>query len=47
MNKKIMYFGVIVGIIGFLWLCQLNPKIASAVLLMMWGDNITKRSHAK
>ena len=36
------WIGFIIGFAGFIWLMYIDWRIAAAVFIMMWGDNLDK-----
>lgn len=43
MNNSLVIFGSIVGLSGWIWLFIQDWKIALAVLLAMWGNNLVNK----
>jgi len=41
-KNKLLIIGFCIGSGAFVWLCCMDYKIAIAVFLMMFGDNISK-----
>ncbi len=44
--KDYEVLGAVLGLGGFLWALQINWKLAVAIFVMLWGNNLTLKKYA-